>query len=64
MRPLLISDCDEVLLHMVRHFGVWLGETHDIDFAIAGGDFANSMTRRGGGPAQAACEHRPAMMRR
>ena len=26
MRPLLISDCDEVLLHMVRHFGTWLDE--------------------------------------
>ena len=26
MKPLLISDCDEVLLHMVRHFGTWLGE--------------------------------------
>lgn len=51
MKPLLICDCDEVLLHMVRHFGTWLGETHDIDFAIAGGDFASSMTRRGGGPA-------------
>nr|WP_277923286.1 MULTISPECIES: HAD family hydrolase [unclassified Sphingomonas] len=35
---------------MVRHFGVWLHETHDIDFAIEGGDFANSMTRRDGAP--------------
>mgnify|MGYP003349916562 CR=1 FL=1 len=25
-RPLVISDCDEVLLHMVRHFGTWLRE--------------------------------------
>lgn len=46
MKPLLITDCDEVLLHMVRHFGHWLGETHDIDFAPDGGDFANSMRRR------------------
>lgn len=51
MKPLLISDCDEVLLHMVRHFGTWLDEAHDIDFAIGHGDFANSMTRRDGGPA-------------
>lgn len=51
MKPLLITDCDEVLLHMVRHFGVWLGDTHDIDFAIEGGDFATSMKRRDGGPA-------------
>lgn len=48
MRPLLICDCDEVLLHMVRHFGVWLRERHDIDFDLAGGDFANSMRRRDG----------------
>jgi hypothetical protein len=47
-RPLLICDCDEVLLHMVRHFGTWLRETHDIAFAPDGGDFANSMTRADG----------------
>lgn len=46
MKPLLITDCDEVLLHMVRHFGAWLDEHHDIDFALNGGDFATSMTRR------------------
>ena len=51
MKPLLISDCDEVLLHMVRHFGTWLDEAHEIDFSIGHGDFANSMTRRDGGPA-------------
>ena len=39
MRPLLITDCDEVLLHMVRHFGTWLGEAHGIDFDMAS-DFA------------------------
>ena len=49
MRPLLICDCDEVLLHMVRHFGTWLGEAHDIDFQANGGDFATSMKRRDGG---------------
>ncbi|MBB4837572.1 hypothetical protein HNP52_000623 [Sphingomonas kyeonggiensis] len=46
MKPLLITDCDEVLLHMVRHFGTWLGEAHDIDFTPDGADFANSMRRR------------------
>ncbi|WP_294331115.1 HAD family hydrolase [uncultured Sphingomonas sp.] len=49
MKPLLITDCDEVLLHMVRHFGEWLGETHDIDFALNGSDFAESMRRRSDG---------------
>jgi hypothetical protein len=48
MKPLLICDCDEVLLHMVRHFGTWLRETHDIAFAPDGGDFADSMTRADG----------------
>ena len=51
MKPLLICDCDEVLLHMVRHFGVWLGETHDIEFTPNGADFATSMKRRDGTPA-------------
>lgn len=49
MKPLLITDCDEVLLHMVRHFGVWLGESHDIDFTPNGTDFSTSMRRRGDG---------------
>lgn len=48
MKPLLICDCDEVLLHMVRHFGTWLRESHDIAFAPNGGDFATSMTRADG----------------
>lgn len=50
MKPLLICDCDEVLLHMVRHFGVWLRERHDIAFDLQGGDFANSMKRADGSP--------------
>ncbi len=33
-RPLLISDCDEVLLHMVAHFAEWLDEAHGIHFAL------------------------------
>ncbi len=56
MKPLLITDCDEVLLHMVRHFGEWLGATHDIDFALNGSDFADSMRRRGDGSTLAAPE--------
>lgn len=47
MRPLLICDCDEVLLHMVRHFRTWLGEAHAIDFAFTH-DFASAMTRADG----------------
>ena len=48
-RPLLITDCDEVLLHMVRHFGAWLDEAHDIDFKPEGGAFETALTRRASG---------------
>jgi hypothetical protein len=48
-RPLLISDCDEVLLHMVGPFRDWLDEAHGIDFDMSGGDFARSMRRRESG---------------
>jgi len=52
-RPLLITDCDEVLLHMVAHFQDWLGEAHDIDFAFETGDFAGALTeRRSGEPVE------------
>jgi hypothetical protein len=46
-RPLVITDCDEVLLHMVRHFRDWLRAEHAIDFALEGNPFRDSM-RRGG----------------
>ena len=48
-RPLLITDCDEVLLHMVSHFDAWLDEAHDIDFAFESGDFGGSMTDKASG---------------
>lgn len=48
-RPLLITDCDEVLLHMVAHFQEWLGEAHDIDFAFETGSFAEALTHRPSG---------------
>ncbi|MET4898090.1 HAD family hydrolase [Sphingomonadaceae bacterium jetA1] len=50
MKPLLICDCDEVLLHMARHFQAWLDEAHDIDFALDRHDFFGALTRRGEGP--------------
>jgi len=46
MRPLVITDCDEVLLHMTRHFRDWLGAEHAIDFLLEGNPFADSMRRR------------------
>jgi hypothetical protein len=47
-RPLVVTDCDEVLLHMVRHFGEWLGETHGIELPLGGNPF-QSMRRLGSG---------------
>lgn len=47
MRPLLITDCDEVLLHMVRHFRSWLDEAHRIEFSFTQ-DFARAMRRADG----------------
>ncbi len=48
-RPLLITDCDEVLLHMVSHFDAWLGEAHNIRFAFETGSFAQAMTDKASG---------------
>jgi FMN phosphatase YigB (HAD superfamily) len=48
-RPLLITDCDEVLLHMVSHFRDWVSEVHDTDFALTGGDFSGALKRRSTG---------------
>ena len=45
-RPLVVTDCDEVLLHMVRHFRQWLDEEHGVLFALEGNPFVQSMKRR------------------
>ncbi|PLK27399.1 hypothetical protein [Novosphingobium sp. TH158] len=44
-RPLLITDCDEVLLHMVKPFRDWLFEFHGIDFHWNGNDFGKAVHR-------------------
>lgn len=46
-RPLIVCDCDEVLLHMVRHFRDWLDAEHGIAFALDGNPFMQAMTRPG-----------------
>ncbi|QIK78795.1 HAD family hydrolase [Sphingomonas piscis] len=48
-RPLLITDCDEVLLHMVSHFAEWLDEDHAIDFDLSRSDFAGALSDRATG---------------
>ena len=49
-RPLVISDCDEVLLHMVAHFRDWLGESEGVDFTLSS-NFAQAMRWRTSGEA-------------
>jgi hypothetical protein len=48
-RPLVVTDCDEVLLHMVAHFRDYLGEEHGVDFRIEGGSFARAMRYQASG---------------
>ncbi|GLR47593.1 hypothetical protein [Sphingomonas astaxanthinifaciens] len=48
-RPLLVTDCDEVLLHMVRHFADWLDEEHDVLFRLDQGDMAGALRDKASG---------------
>ena len=49
-RPLLITDCDEVLLHMIGHFREWLAEAHQVDFNLAAAGFRDAMREADGEP--------------
>ena len=42
-RPLIVSDCDEVLLHMVAPFRDWLAEAHGVEFSMVGADFGQAL---------------------
>ncbi|EDL49071.1 hypothetical protein [Erythrobacter sp. SD-21] len=42
-RPLIISDCDEVLLYMVSPFKDWLAETQGVEFRMNGNDFSQAL---------------------
>ncbi len=46
-RPLLITDCDEVLLYMIGHFRDWLAEEKGIHFDLSKPDFTGAMSRLG-----------------
>jgi hypothetical protein len=54
-RPLLISDCDEVLLYMLTPFAQWLDEAHDVHFSIdtlfdeETGGYLNAMSHKQSG---------------
>jgi len=42
-RPLLVTDCDEVLLHMVSHFADWVAEAHDLTFNLETAGFRDAL---------------------
>ena len=42
-RPLIVCDCDEVLLHMVAPFRDWLAETQGVTFAMKSSNFSEAM---------------------
>jgi hypothetical protein len=49
IRPLLITDCDEVLLHMVVPFAEWLDEVHHIHFDLESGNFVDALRHKATG---------------
>lgn len=46
-RPLLITDCDEVLLYMIAHFRDWLAEEEGVTCDLSRGEFYQTMRRAG-----------------
>ncbi len=44
-RPLIITDCDEVLLHMVTPFAAWLAADHGVTFRMENANFAGALRR-------------------
>ena len=48
-RPLIITDCDEVLLHMVVPFRQWLDETHDVHFDMYDRHFGEALRHKDSG---------------
>jgi hypothetical protein len=49
-RPLLVTDCDEVLLHMVSHFAEWLEEAHGLSFVLSAPGFRDAIRDADGRP--------------
>ena len=45
-RPLVITDCDEVLMHMVVPFAKWVDEEHGVLFRIEDASFAGALKRK------------------
>jgi hypothetical protein len=49
-RPLLVTDCDEVLLHMVSHFAEWVAEAHGLSFDLSAPGFRDALRDASGQP--------------
>ncbi len=49
-RPLFITDCDEVLLHMVSHFAEWVAEAHGLSFSLSAPGFRHALKEPDGRP--------------
>ena len=47
-RPLLISDCDEVILHFVTHIAEWVDEAAGLHFALDSPGFAGALQTKDG----------------
>jgi hypothetical protein len=45
-RPLIITDCDEVLMHMVVPFAEWVDAEHGVEFRIEDASFAGALKRK------------------
>ena len=49
-RPLLISDCDDVLLHFAPHFAEWVAEAHGFTFLLDAPGFSGALRDSDGAP--------------
>lgn len=49
-RPLLVTDCDEVLLHMIAHFADWVSEAHGYSFDLGAPGFREALCDSAGNP--------------
>jgi hypothetical protein len=49
-RPLFVTDCDEVLLHMVSHFADWVAEEHGLSFDLTAPGFREALRDGDGSP--------------
>lgn len=45
-RPLIITDCDEVLMHMVVPFAEWVDAEHGVEFRMEDASFAGALKRK------------------